>query len=100
MGGLVVVNNNQLAEQLKFIQNSSGGILGPFDSWLTIRGIETLALRVQKHSENALKVAEFLQSCEEIENLYYPGLSSHKNHEIAKKQQSGGYGGIVSFSLK
>jgi cystathionine beta-lyase len=102
IAGLVVVKDDILAEQIKFIQNSSGGILGPFDSWLTIRGIETLALRVQKHSENALKAATFLQQCGEVENLYYPGLESHKNHEVAKKQSTDGknFGGVVSFSLK
>jgi cystathionine beta-lyase/cystathionine gamma-synthase len=100
IAGLVVVKSNELAEKIKFIQNSSGAILAPFDSWLTIRGIETLALRVQKHSENALKVAEYLQSVELVDELYYPGLESHKNHHIAAKQQQGGFGGVVSFSLK
>lgn len=100
IAGLVVVKNGELAEKLKFIQNSSGAILAPFDSWLTIRGIETLALRIEKHSANALKVAEFLQSCELVDDVYYPGLPSHKNHHIAQKQQHGGYGGVVTFSLK
>jgi cystathionine beta-lyase len=99
IAGLVIVNNNDLAVQLKFIQNSSGAILGPFDSWLTIRGIETLALRVQKHSENAQKVAEYLEKCEDVKEIYYPGLTSHKNHLIAAKQQTA-FGGVVSFSLK
>lgn len=100
IAGLVIVKDEKLAEQLKFIQNSSGGILGPFDSWLTIRGIETLPLRVQKHSENALKIAQFLEEVDEIEDLYYPGLERHKNHHIAKKQQPNGFGGVISFSLK
>ncbi len=100
IAGLVVVNSQELAEKIKFIQNSSGAILAPFDSWLTIRGIETLALRVEKHSANALKVAQYLQTVELVDELYYPGLSSHKNHLIASKQQLGGFGGVVSFSLK
>lgn len=100
IAGLAVVKNGELAEKLKFIQNSSGAILAPFDSWLTIRGIETLSLRIEKHSSNALKVAEYLQSCELVDDVYYPGLPSHKNHHIAQKQQHGGYGGVVTFSLK
>lgn len=100
IAGLVVVNSTNLAEEIKFIQNSSGSILAPFDSWLTIRGIETLSLRITKHSENALKVAKFLQEVKLVDKIYYPGLASHKNHEIAAGQQSGGYGGVVSFSFK
>jgi cystathionine beta-lyase len=100
VAGLVVVNTPELAEQIKFIQNASGGILGPQDCWLTIRGIETVTLRVERQCKTALRVAEFLQSCEEVENVYYPGLPSHKNHELAKRQQNGLYGGVISFSLK
>lgn len=100
IAGLAVVNNPELAEKLKFIQNSSGAILAPFDSWLTIRGIETLALRAEKHSANAQKVAEFLQSVELVDKVYYPGLTSHKNHAVAAKQHQGGFGGVVSFTLK
>ena len=100
IAGLVAVNNPELAEKLKFIQNSSGAILAPFDSWLTIRGIETLALRAEKHSANAQKVAEFLQSVELVDKVFYPGLASHKNHAVAAKQQQGGFGGVVSFTLK
>ena len=100
IAGLAVVNNPELAEKLKFIQNSSGAILAPFDSWLTIRGIETLALRAEKHSANAQKVAEFLQSVELVDKVYYPGLASHKNHAVAALQQQGGFGGVVSFTLK
>lgn len=100
IAGLVAVNNPELAEKLKFIQNSGGGVLAPFDSWLTIRGIETLSLRAAKHSENALKVAEYLETVSLVDKVYYPGLSSHKNHEIAARQQNGGFGGVVSFTLK
>lgn len=100
VAGLVVVNTPELAEQIKFIQNASGGILGPQDCWLTIRGIETVTLRVERQCKTALQVAEFLQSCEEVENVYYPGLPTHKNHALAKQQQNGLYGGVISFSLK
>ena len=99
IAGLVVVKDDLLAERLKFIQNSSGGILGPFDSWLTIRGIETLNLRVERQSHSAQKVAEFLVSQPEIDKVFYPGLATHHNHAVAKKQQSL-YGGVVSFTLK
>jgi cystathionine beta-lyase/cystathionine gamma-synthase len=99
IAGLIIVKDEELGEKLKFIQNSSGGVLGPFDSWLTIRGIETLELRMKKHSENAFRVAKFLGTVEEVDDLYYPGLPSHKNHQIAKKQQKH-FGGIVSFTLK
>lgn len=100
IAGLVAVNNAELAEQLKFIQNSSGGILSPFDSWLTIRGIETLSLRIQKHSENALSVARYLETARHVDKVFYPGLASYKNHAVAARQQNGGFGGVVSFTLK
>jgi cystathionine beta-lyase len=99
IAGLVVVNSPELAGKIKFIQNSSGAILAPFDSWLTIRGIETLSLRAAKHSANALKVAEYLESVELVEEVFYPGLPNHKNHEVAARQQKG-FGGVVTFSLK
>lgn len=99
IAGLVTVKDESPAQQLKFIQNSSGGILAPFDSWLTIRGIETLPLRIQRHSENALKIAKFLQEEELVGEVYYPFLESHRNYDIALKQQSAG-GGVVSFTLK
>jgi len=99
IAGVVVVNSQDLAEKVKFIQNSSGGILGPFDSWLTIRGIETLTLRIQKQSETAQKLAEFLLKNEAVDNVFYPGLASHPNHDIAQKQQKL-FGGVVSFTLK
>lgn len=100
LAGLVVVNSAKLSEEIKFIQNSSGGVLGPQDCWLVIRGIETLALRVERQCENAVKIAEFLDSHPEVDHVNYPGLKSHKNHEIAKIQQKGLYGGMISFSLK
>jgi len=100
LAGLVVVNSAKLAEEIKFIQNSSGGVLGPQDCWLVIRGIETLAIRVERQCENAVKIADFLASHPDVDHVNYPGLPSHKNHAIAKIQQNGLYGGMVSFSLK
>ena len=99
IAGAVVTKSSTLAEKIKFIQNASGAILAPFDSWLVIRGIETLPLRVRQHSENAQAVAEFLQQQELVHQVYYPGLSTHANHNIAKKQQRY-FGGVVSFDLK
>lgn len=99
IAGLVVTNSAELGEKIKFVQNASGAILAPFDSWLVIRGIETLPLRVKQHSENAQKIAEFLVLQDSIKNVYYPGLTGHKNHHIAKNQQKY-FGGIISFDLK
>lgn len=100
VAGLVVTKTKELSEKIKFIQNATGGILGPWDCFLSIRGVETLELRVKKQSENALKIAEFLTSRHEVDSVYYPGLTTHKNHEIARKQQNGLFGGVLSFSLK
>lgn len=100
LAGLVVTKTPSLSEKIKFIQNASGGVLGPWDCFLTIRGIETLDLRYRKQSENGLKVAQFLETCDKVDKVYYPGLKRHKNHEIATIQQNGIYGGVVSFSLK
>lgn len=100
VAGLVVVKTKALAEQLKFIQNASGAVLGPWDCFLCIRGIETLELRYHKQCENAFAIAAFLAHHEAVDQVHYPGLTSHKNHEIAKHQQNGLFGAIVSFSLK
>jgi cysteine-S-conjugate beta-lyase len=99
IAGLLAVKDHALGDQLKFIQNASGGILGPWDSWLTIRGIETLPLRVEAHSRNALAVARALEQHTAVETVYYPGLVSHKNHQIAARQQRL-FGGVLSFRLK
>jgi len=98
IAGLVVTSTQELGDKIKFIQNASGAILGPFDSWLVIRGIETLTLRIKQHAENAQKVAEYLLTEKLIKNVYYPGLPTHHNHEIAKKQQKY-FGGVVTFDL-
>ncbi|MDR1877383.1 MAG: PLP-dependent aspartate aminotransferase family protein [Flavobacteriaceae bacterium] len=99
LSGFVVVNTPELTEELKYLQNTSGGVLSPFDSWLTLRGLQTLHLRLEKHSQNALKIAEYLVSHPKVDKVYYPGLKTHKNHDIAVKQQKA-FGGMLSFSLK
>jgi cystathionine gamma-lyase/homocysteine desulfhydrase len=98
IAGVVVTGSEELGAKIKFIQNASGAILGPFDSWLVIRGIETLSLRIRQHAENAQKIAEYLLTEEHVGNVYYPGLPSHHNHDIAKKQQTY-FGGVVAFDL-
>lgn len=99
IAGLVVTSDEELGTKIKFIQNASGAILSPFDSWLVIRGIETLHLRVKQHCENALAVAAYLETHPSVEKVFYPGLPTHPNYDIAVKQ-SKGFGGIVSFTLK
>jgi cysteine-S-conjugate beta-lyase len=99
IAGLVVTKEKELGEKIKFIQNASGAILSPFDSWLVIRGIETLNLRVKQHCINAQAIAEFLEKHPAVDKVFYPGLKNHLNHAVAGKQASG-FGGIVSFSLK
>lgn len=99
VAGLVVVNNEDLSDRLHFIQNSTGGILNPFDSWLLIRGIKTLSVRMDRHQENAKYIAEFLDKSPLVEKVYYPGLKSHIGYEIQEKQATG-YGAVISFVLK
>jgi cystathionine beta-lyase/cystathionine gamma-synthase len=99
IAGLVVTATPDLSAAIKFIQNATGGILAPWDSWLVLRGIQTLGLRIEKQCENAFRVAKFLITRPEVDKVYYPGLISHRNHKIAAQQQKA-YGGVVSFSLK
>lgn len=99
IAGLVITKTEELGAQVRFIQNACGAILGPQDSWLVIRGIETLPLRIERHSRNAAAVAEFLLEHPEVDQVYFPGLKQHPNHEVAARQQKD-FGGIVSFSLK
>ena len=98
IAGLVVTKNLELGEKIKFYQNACGAILAPFDSWLVIRGLETLHLRIKQHCSSALQIAEFLCLHPAVGKVYYPGLKSHTNHDVAKAQ-SKGYGGIISFTL-
>jgi cystathionine beta-lyase len=99
IAGIVITNNEDLGAKIKFLQNACGAILSPFDSWLLIRGIETLHLRVKQHCINALEVATYLSTHPLVDKIFYPGLTTHHNHHIAKKQAKG-FGGIVSFTLK
>lgn len=98
VAGLAIVNDEQLGENLHFIQNSTGGVLGPHDSWLLLRGIKTLGLRMEEHEQNTSKIVDYLNEHESVSKVYYPGLEHHPNHEIAKKQ-SRGFGGMVSFDV-
>ena len=100
IGGVAVVNDNpDLAERLAFLHNAIGGIAGPFDSFLALRGVKTLALRMERHCQNALAIAEWLAGHPRIEQVYYPGLAAHPQHPLAK-QQMHGFGGMVSAVIK
>lgn len=95
--GSLVVRDKELADKLYFIQNASGAIAGPMDSFLVLRGIKTLHIRMQRHCENGEKIANFLKSHPKVDKVYWPGFEDHPNHDIAKKQMSG-YGGMISFT--
>ena len=101
VGGAVVLNDEETREQVAFLQNAAGAVPSPFDSFLDIRGLKTLDLRVKRHSANALKVAEWLESqpADVIERVWYPGLESHPGHDIAARQMHGGFGGVLSVQL-
>lgn len=96
VAGLVVVNDDKLLERLHFIQNSTGGVLGPFDSFILLQGIKTLGVRLDRHNENAKKIAQYLLNSEYVEKIYYPGLKDSNGYEIHTKQSSG-FGGMLSF---
>jgi len=96
IGGCVVVNTDELGEKLKFLQNAIGSIAGPFDSFLALRGLKTLALRMERHCSNAMAVARWLEKNPKVARVIYPGLESHPQHKLAKKQMSA-FGGIVTF---
>ncbi|MNJ86720.1 Cystathionine beta-lyase [compost metagenome] len=100
IAGALIVKDEALGEQLHFQQFATGATLGPQDSFLVLRGIKTLHLRVQRHCENGAKVTEFLSNHPKVKTVYYPGLESHPFHEIAKKQMKNGYGGMVSFTFE
>ena len=99
VGGAVVMNDDKVYEALKFHQNAAGAVPGPMDTWLTLRGIKTLAVRMRQHAANADTVARFLVEHPRVERVYYPGLSTHPDYELAKRQMSG-FGGMVSFQFK
>ena len=98
-GGLIINNNPELAEKIKYIQNAVGSVPSPFDCYLLIRSIKTLAVRMERHNSNALELAKYLSKHEKINKVFYPGLETDQNHETAKKQMNG-FGGIVSIDLK
>ena len=98
LGGALLLNDESLYEKIKFTQNAAGGILSPFDSYLILRGTKTLAVRMRQHQKNAIRIAKFLESHPRVNRVIYPGLESHPQHELAKKQMSG-FGGMLSFEL-
>ncbi len=98
LGGLVVLNDPRLIERLRFIQKSVGGILSPFEAWMCLRGIKTLAVRMARHDSNAMEVASFLNTHRKVKKVNYPGLVSHPQHRLAQKQMRG-FGGMISFDL-
>jgi cystathionine beta-lyase/cystathionine gamma-synthase len=97
VGGATMTNDAAIAETIRFHQNAVGGVPGPFDAWLTMRGAKTLAVRMREHARNAQLVAEFLASRDDVERVFYPGLASHAQHELAKRQMRG-FGGMVTFA--
>ncbi|HEU5480171.1 MAG TPA: PLP-dependent transferase, partial [Candidatus Tumulicola sp.] len=99
VGGVAIVKDRALHDVVKFHQNATGGVPGPHDAWLTMRGAKTLAIRMQEHARNAQIVAEFLEAHDGVARVYYPGLPSHPQHELAKRQMSG-FGGMLSFVLE
>jgi cystathionine gamma-synthase/cystathionine gamma-lyase len=99
VGGVAITNDRDIHDTIKFHQNSVGGVPGPLDAWLVMRGAKTLALRMREHERNAVAVAKFLEKHPKVERVHYPGLISHPQHELAKRQMSG-FGGMLSFTLR
>jgi len=100
IGGAAIVRDSDLAERIAYLQNAVGGVPGPFDAFLTLRGIKTLALRMERHCANALAIAQFLEQHPQVERVYYPGLASHPQHSLAKAQMAAGFGGIVTVVVR
>ena len=98
VGGVVVSNSDELGQQIQFLQNAVGAILSPFDSWLVLRGIKTLAVRMKRHEENGVAMASYLVNQAKVKKVYYPGLHDHPQHELAKRQMEG-FGSMISFEL-
>lgn len=99
LGGALMLNDGELYEKLRFHQKSVGSVLSPLDSWLVLRGVKTLGLRMERHERNAMKIAEYLESRREVERVYYPGLKSHPQHELARRQMRG-FSGMLSFEVR
>jgi cystathionine gamma-lyase len=100
LSGAIIVRDPALAEQLKFLQNGLGGISGAFDSFMLLRGLKTLAIRMERHCANGLRIAQHLEAHPAIKSVRYPGLASHPQHELARRQMRGGFGGIIAAELK
>ncbi len=100
IAGALITNSKDLHSKFHFIQKSVGAIPSPFDCWLVLSGLKTLSLRMERHSENGMAVAEFLEAHPKVKNIFYPGLESHPQHDIAKRQMKGGFSGMISFELK
>jgi cystathionine gamma-synthase len=98
VGGAILLNDEELYARLKFLQNAAGGVPGPWDSWLVLRGVKTLAVRMRQHEQNAFAVARLLEEHRAVERVIYPGLPSHPQHELARRQMCG-FGGMISFTL-
>lgn len=99
VGGAIMFNDSELKEKIFFYQNAIGPSQSPFDSWLVLRGLKTLAIRMKRHEENALKIAEYLEKCPQVDRVLYPGLTSHPQHDLAREQMSG-FGGMITFFIK
>jgi cystathionine gamma-lyase len=99
VGGALITSNDGLYERLHFLQNAVGGVPGAFDSWLVLRGLKTLAVRMRQHSANAQQIGCFLEQHARVKRVYYPGLESHPQHALAKRQMVGGFGGMLSFEV-
>ena len=99
VGGVAIVGRPELAEQMRFLQNAVGAISGPFDSFLALRGLKTLALRMERHCSSALKIARWLEGRAGIRSVTYPGLESHPQHALARRQMTGGFGGMIALDL-
>ena len=99
VGGILVTNNSELYQELKFLQNAIGGVPGPMDCFLVMRGLKTLHVRMERHAENALEIARYLETHPKIERVIYPGLESHPQHAIARRQMSG-FGGMITFFIQ
>ena len=98
VGGVVVTNSDELGERIGFLQNAVGAILSPFDSWLVLRGVKTLAVRMKQHEENGQAMAHYLANQRKVQKVYYPGLPDHPQHDLARRQMNG-FGSMISFEL-
>src|SRR5690606_36570687 len=99
-GGILVTSTEELGRRLHSLRSASGGVLGPFDSYLVLRGLKTLALRIERQCANALAIARWLEQQPQVARVIYPGLPSHPEHELTRRQMNGAFGAVVCFELK